>query len=84
MVDLALHSLIGFDEEPTYLRAVRISFPLWTRNAYPVRTLYKCSEENLAIGVEAWLTMQEDLRQTPRCKVAIDALVQGLTNYVSR
>jgi DNA-binding transcriptional LysR family regulator len=39
--------------------------------------------ESLTIGLETWLTMHEDLRNTPRCKVAFDALVQGLTHYAS-
>jgi DNA-binding transcriptional LysR family regulator len=39
--------------------------------------------EVLPISLETWLTMHEDLRNTPRCKVTFDALLQGLTLYVS-
>ena len=33
--------------------------------------------------LDTWITMHEDLRNSPRCKVTFDALVQGLTAYVS-
>ena len=39
--------------------------------------------DGLTLGLETWLTMHEDLRHTPRCKAAFDALLQGLTLYVS-
>jgi DNA-binding transcriptional LysR family regulator len=38
--------------------------------------------DSLTIGLETWLTMHEDLRNTPRCKVAFDALLQGLQAYM--
>lgn len=36
-----------------------------------------------ALKLDTWLTMHEDLRNSPRCKVTFEALVQGLTAYVS-
>ena len=39
--------------------------------------------DSLSLGLETWLTMHEDLRYTPRCKVTFDALLQGLKQYVS-
>jgi DNA-binding transcriptional LysR family regulator len=33
--------------------------------------------------LDTWVTMHEDLRGSPRCRVTFDALVQGLTAYVS-
>ena len=33
--------------------------------------------------LDTWITMHEDLRNSLRCKVTFDALVQGLTAYVS-
>ena len=33
--------------------------------------------------LDTWITMHEDLRSSPRCKVTFDALVQGLTAYAS-
>lgn len=38
--------------------------------------------DSLTLGLETWLTMHEDLRNTPRCKVAFDALLQGLQAYM--
>jgi DNA-binding transcriptional LysR family regulator len=36
----------------------------------------------LPMSLETWLTMHEDLRNNPRCKVTFDALLQGLQNYM--
>ncbi|MGA2552326.1 MAG: LysR family transcriptional regulator [Burkholderiaceae bacterium] len=33
--------------------------------------------------LETWITMHEDLRQSPRCKVTFDALVDGLLRYAT-
>jgi DNA-binding transcriptional LysR family regulator len=38
LAELAKHSLIGFDEETAYLRAVRQPFPAWRREAFALRT----------------------------------------------
>jgi len=38
--------------------------------------------ESLPLSLETWLTMHEDLRNTPRCKVVFDALLQGLEAYM--
>ena len=38
--------------------------------------------DSLTIGLETWLTMHEDLRNTPRCKLTFDALLQGLQAYM--
>lgn len=38
--------------------------------------------ESLSLGLETWLTMHEDLRNTPRCRLAFDALLLGLQNYM--
>lgn len=35
------------------------------------------------LQLETWVTMHEDLRNSPRCRVTFDALVKGLTAYVS-
>jgi DNA-binding transcriptional LysR family regulator len=37
----------------------------------------------LPISLETWLTMHEDLRNNPRCKVTFDALLLGLQNYIA-
>ena len=34
-----------------------------------------------SLQMETWITMHEDLRNSPRCRVAFDALVKGLQQY---
>jgi len=36
----------------------------------------------VSLSLETWVTMHEDLRGSPRCRVAFDALVAGLLAYV--
>lgn len=36
----------------------------------------------VALHLETWLTMHEDLRNHPRCKVTFDALLLGLQGYI--
>jgi len=35
-----------------------------------------------SLKLDTWVTMHEDLRNSPRCRVAFDALVEGLVRYV--
>jgi DNA-binding transcriptional LysR family regulator len=35
-----------------------------------------------SLKLDTWITMHEDLRNSPRCRVAFDALVEGLQQYV--
>ena len=35
-----------------------------------------------SLPLETWVTMHEDLRNSPRCRIAFDALVNGLRQYV--
>jgi DNA-binding transcriptional LysR family regulator len=37
---------------------------------------------NFSMQMETWITMHEDLSDSPRCRVAFDALVNGLQQYV--
>ena len=37
---------------------------------------------HFSLQIETWITMHEDLRNSPRCRVAFDALVKGLQQYV--
>lgn len=37
---------------------------------------------DFTMNLDTWLTMHEDLRNSPRCKVTFDALLQGLQSYV--
>ncbi|MES2943607.1 MAG: LysR family transcriptional regulator [Pseudomonadota bacterium] len=36
------------------------------------------------LNLETWLTMHEDLRSSPRCRVTFDALLRGVQAYVSQ
>ncbi|WP_395611033.1 LysR family transcriptional regulator [Pseudomonas sp. B22129] len=38
--------------------------------------------EGFSLKLDTWVTMHEDLRNSPRCRVAFDALVEGLQRYV--
>ncbi|MDR9876594.1 LysR family transcriptional regulator [Pseudomonas allii] len=38
--------------------------------------------EGFALQLDTWVTMHEDLRNSPRCRVMFDALVEGLQRYV--
>src|SRR5277367_209278 len=38
--------------------------------------------KQFALSLETWITMHKDLRNSPRCRVTFDALVEGLEQYV--
>jgi len=37
--------------------------------------------KQIALSLETWVTMHQDLRNSPRCRVTFDALVEGLEQY---
>ena len=45
--------------------------------------LVRVLSRHFAIGLETWITMHEDLRGSPRCKVTFDALLRGLQRHLS-
>ena len=49
------------------------------RDARLVRVL----PDTLAMQLETWVVMHEDLRSSPRCRAVFDALADGLRAYVS-
>jgi len=51
--------------------------PLGKRDKELVRLMPKL----FSLPLETWVTMHEDLRNSPRCRVAFDALVDGLLAY---
>lgn len=51
--------------------------PLALRDAQLVRVLPKA----FVIPLDTWVTMHEDLRRSPPCRVAFDALAEGLAAY---
>ena len=54
--------------------------PLARRDANLVRLLPKL----ITLPLGTWVTMHEDLRSSPRCRVAFDALVAGLSDYIGK
>jgi DNA-binding transcriptional LysR family regulator len=54
--------------------------PLARRDGALVRVLPKV----ISLPLETWVTMHEDLRGSPRCRVTFDALVDGLLAYLDR
>lgn len=52
--------------------------PLASRNPSLVRVL----PTKFSLRLDTWVTMHEDLRHSPRCRVSFDALVDGLREYL--
>jgi DNA-binding transcriptional LysR family regulator len=48
----------------------------------PAPALVRVLPEAFTFRLDTWVTMHEDLRASPRCRVAFDALVAGLEDYV--
>ena len=46
-------------------------------------TLVRVLPSKFALQLETWVTMHEDLRNSPRCRVTFDALVEGLQQYLA-
>lgn len=46
--------------------------------------LVRLLPDALALPLDTWVAMHEDLRGSPRCKAVFDALVEGLLAYVGR
>jgi DNA-binding transcriptional LysR family regulator len=44
--------------------------------------LVRILTKQFSLPMEIWLTMHEDLRNSPRCRVTFDALVEGLRLYL--
>ncbi|MDF4026315.1 LysR family transcriptional regulator [Luteibacter sp. PPL201] len=46
------------------------------------RDLVRVLADDFAYRMDTWVTMHEDLRHSPRCKAAFDALAQGLQQHI--
>jgi DNA-binding transcriptional LysR family regulator len=44
--------------------------------------LVRLMPRTFSMKLETWITMHEDLRSSPRCRAAFDALVNGLQQYI--
>jgi DNA-binding transcriptional LysR family regulator len=111
IADLAMHSLIGFDETTEFIRNAGKSFPGWRREAFALRTdndlaqlalirsgagiggcqaaiarrdeaIVRVLPKQISLSLDTWITMHEDLRDSPRCRVTFEALVKGLQRHV--
>jgi DNA-binding transcriptional LysR family regulator len=50
--------------------------------AQPDTRLTRVLADAFSLELDTWVTMHEDLRNSPRCRVTFDALVEGLQRYV--
>ncbi|MGA7814479.1 MAG: LysR family transcriptional regulator, partial [Caballeronia sp.] len=46
-------------------------------------TLTRVLPTEFSLQLETWVTMHEDLRSSPRCRVTFDVLVDGLERYIA-
>ncbi|WP_449428885.1 LysR family transcriptional regulator [Rhodanobacter umsongensis] len=46
-------------------------------------SLTRVLAKKFSLQLETWVTMHEDLRNSPRCRATFDALVEGLQQYVA-
>ena len=44
--------------------------------------LVRVLPKQFSLSLETWITMHEDLRNSPRCRVTFDALMEGLQPHV--
>jgi DNA-binding transcriptional LysR family regulator len=47
------------------------------------KALVRVLPKQISLTLETWITMHEDLRNSPRCKVTFDALVEALQRHIS-
>jgi DNA-binding transcriptional LysR family regulator len=109
--DLAGHSIIGFDRETAFIRAMRKRLPELDAVRFALKTdnniaqlaairagfgigicqigiarrdpdLVRVLPKEFEFSLDTYLAMHENLRNTPRCRVTFDALVNGLMDYV--
>jgi DNA-binding transcriptional LysR family regulator len=45
--------------------------------------LVRILPKQFSLPLETWVTMHQDLRDSPRCRVTFDALVKGLQRHVT-
>lgn len=106
------HALIGYDDQPPYVRALAQRYPQLERERLAIRAdsdlaqlaliragagvgtcqvglarrdpaIRRVLAQAFSISLETWITMHEDLRDSPRCRVVFEALVAGLAAEVA-
>jgi DNA-binding transcriptional LysR family regulator len=108
--DLSRHTLVGFDAETSFIRSVRKSLPIVSRELFALRSdsdvaqlaliragaglgmcqvplasepLVRVLPRQISLFLETWITLHEDLRNRPSCRVTFEALVAGLQRHVA-
>ena len=79
------HFALRTDSDLAHLALVRAGAGLGLCQVALARrdpALRRVLAEELSIPLETWITMHEDLRDSPRCRAVFDALVAGLDAHV--
>lgn len=74
------------DSDLAQLAAIRAGFGIGVCQVNVARRdpqLVRILPAELAIELDTWIVMHEDLRETRRCSVVFAALVDGLTSYIA-
>jgi DNA-binding transcriptional LysR family regulator len=45
--------------------------------------LVRLLPRQFTLALDTWITMHEDLRNSPRCRVTFDALVEGMQRHIA-
>jgi len=45
--------------------------------------LLRILPDQFSMQLDTWITMHEDLRNSPRCRITFDALVAGMLQHAS-
>lgn len=73
------------DSDLAQLAAIRAGFGIGfcqVKVAQRSPDLVRLLPDQLSVGLDTWVTMHEDLRETKRCSVVFSALVNGLESYI--
>jgi len=97
--DLQQHTLIGFDQPTAFHRAAGKSLPLRREMLALIRSgagigfcqvpiarrdgLVRVLVKQFSLPLDTWVAMHEDLRNTLRCRVTFDSLVEALREHIA-
>lgn len=70
------------DSDLAQLAAIRAGFGIGACQTGLARGLVRVLADLLAVRLDVWLAMHEDLRASARCRVVFDALASGLAAYI--
>ncbi|RKP54696.1 LysR family transcriptional regulator [Pararobbsia silviterrae] len=73
------------DSDIAQLAAIRAGFGIGicqVRLAERDPALVRLLPEAFDLGLDTWIAMHEDLRDSPRCRATLSALVEGLERYI--